>query len=135
MAKATSVKLVSFTLPNKAGQLAAVSELLADARLSIQAFSASDSGATAEFTIAVKNAVKAKKALAPLGVEIKEQSAVCVEMANEPGRLHKVTKKLADAGINIQSSWATAFTGKTARGVFVTSDDAKALTAVNKKKK
>jgi hypothetical protein len=56
-------------------------------------------------------------------------------MANEPGRLHKVAKKLGDAGINIQSSWATAFTGKTARGVFITSDDAKALTAINKKKK
>ena len=134
MAKAKIVKLISFSLPNKVGQLAAVSELIAGAKASIQAFSASDSGANAGFTIAVKNAAKARKALATLSVEIKEQAALCVEMPNKPGRLQKVAKKLAEAGINIHSSWATAFTGKTASCILMTSDDKKALAALTKKK-
>ena len=134
MAKAKIVKLISFTLPNKVGQLASVGELLSGAKLSIVALRASDSGANAGFTIAVKNAAKAAKALAPLGVEIKEQEALCVEMPNKPGRLERAAKKLAEAGINIHSSWATAFTGKTASCILMTSDDKKALAALNKKK-
>ena len=134
MAKAKIVRLISFSLPNKVGQLAAVSELIAGVKVSIQAFSASDSGANAGFTIAVKNAAKAKKALASLGVALTEQEALYVEMPNKAGRLQKVANKLAEAGINITSSWATAFTGKTASCILMTSDDKKALAALNRKK-
>jgi hypothetical protein len=134
MAKAKIVKLISFTLPNKVGQLAAAAELLGAAKTSVQAFSASDAGSNASFIIAVKNAAKASKTLAPLGVEIMELDALCVEMPNKPGRLQKVTRKLAEAGINIHSSWATAFSGKTASCILMTSDDKKALSALAGKK-
>jgi hypothetical protein len=82
--------------------------------------------------MAVKNPAKAKKALTPLGVEMKESDALCVEMPNKSGRLHKVAKKLAEAGVNIHSSWGTAFTGKTASCVLITSDDKKAVAALKK---
>ena len=134
MAKATKVKLLSFTLPNKVGQLAAVTELISGAKLDIKGFHAVDAGASAEFSIAVKNTAKATKALAPLGVQTKEEDALCVEMPNKPGRLQKVARKLADAGVNIRSSWGTAYTGKTASCVLVTSDDKKAIAALEKKK-
>ena len=134
MAKAKTIKLLSFTLPNKVGQLAAVSELIAGAKAGIQAIHAAEAGANAGFTLAVKNTAKATKALAPLGVEIKEIEAICVEMPNKPGRLLKVSKKLAEAGISIHSSWATAFGGKTASCVLLTSDDKKALAALKGKK-
>ena len=134
MAKAKIVKLISFNLPNKMGQLAAVSELIAGAKASINAFRASDAGPNAEFTIAVKNVAKAKKALAPLGATIKEEDAICVEMPNKAGRLFKAAKRLAEAGINITSSWATAFTGKTASCILMTADVKKALAALNKEK-
>ena len=82
MAKAKKVKLISFTLPNKVGQLAAVTELIAGAKLDIKGFHAVDAGANAEFSLAVKNTAKAIKALAPLGVQTKEEDALCVEMPN-----------------------------------------------------
>jgi hypothetical protein len=132
MAKVKTVKLLSFTLPNKVGQLAAVTELLGKADVSITALRAADAGSNAEFLLAMKNPAKAKKALAPLGVEMKESDALCIEMPNKAGRLQKVAKKLAVAGVNIQSSWATAFTGKTASCLFVTSDDKKAIAALRK---
>jgi len=132
MAKVTIVKLLSFTLPNKAGQFAAVTTLLGEADVNVAAFRAAEAGSNAEVVIAVKNTAKGKKALAPLGVELKESDALCVEMPNKAGRLQKVAKKLADAGVNVQSSWATAFTGKTASCVIVTSDDKKAAAALKK---
>ena len=132
MAKATPVKLLSFTLPNKIGQLAAVTELLARADVSITALRAAESGAHAEFVLAMKNIGKAKKALTPLGVEMKELDALCIEMPNKAGRSYKVARKLSDAGVNIQATWATAFTGKTASCIMVTSDDKKAIAALKK---
>jgi hypothetical protein len=134
MAKAKKAKLVSFNLPNKVGQLAAASELIAGAKLDITAFYAVDAGANAEFMVFTEKNSKAKKALAALGVEVKEQDAVCVEIPNKPGRFHRVLKKIAEAGINIRLSWATAFSGKTATVVLMTSDDAKTISTVNAKK-
>jgi hypothetical protein len=63
---------------------------------------------------------------------MKETDALCIEVPNKAGRLHKVAKKIAEAGVNIESSWATAFTGKTASCVMVTSDDKKAIAALKK---
>jgi hypothetical protein len=135
MAKVATVKFLSFVVPNKVGQLAAVAELLGAADVNVAALRAAEAGSNAEFMLAVKNTVKAKKALAPLGVDVKEGEALLVEMPNKPGRLQKVAKKLADAGVNVHSSWATAFTGKTASCVFMTSDDKKAIAALKKQKK
>ena len=132
MAKVTTVKLLSFTLPNKVGQFAAVTTLLGDAAVNITAIRGAEAGSNAEIVIAIKNPAKAKKALAPLGVDLKESDALCVEMPNKAGRLQKVAKKLADAGVNVQSSWGTAFTGKTASCVITTSDHAKAIAALKK---
>jgi hypothetical protein len=132
MAKTKKVKLISFTLPNEVGQLAAVTELIAGAKLDIQGFQAVEVGASAEFRLAVKNTAKAAKALGPLGVQTKEEDALCVQMVNKQGRLQRVARKLADAGVNIHSSWATAFTGKTATCILLTSDDKKAIAALEK---
>jgi hypothetical protein len=132
MAKATSVKLLSFSIPNKVGQLAAVTAALGDAGVNINALRAAEAGSNAEVVIAVKNAAKAKKALGPLGIEPKEIDALCVEMPNKAGRLQKVAKKLADAGVNVQSTWATGFTGKTTSCVIVASDHQKAMAALKK---
>jgi hypothetical protein len=134
MAKAKKAKLLSFTLPNKVGQLAAASELIAGAKLDISAFCAIDAGQRAEFMVFTGKIPKAKVALAPLGVEIKEQDAVCVDIPNKTGRFYKVVKKVAEAGINIKFSWGTAFTGKTATVVLMTSDDAKTIATINAKK-
>ena len=132
MAKATAVKLLSFTLPNKIGQLAAVAGLLGKADVSVMALRVGESGSNADCVLAVKNPAKAKKALTPLGVDVKEQEALCIEMPNKAGRLEKVTKKLAAAGVNIQAAWGTAYTGKTASCIFITSDDKKAIAALKK---
>lgn len=134
MATVKTVKLLGVVLPNKVGQLAAFTEALGDAGVNIAGMRALEAGANAEIVIAVKNAAKARKALGPMGLEIKESDALCVEMPNKAGRLQKVARRLADAGVSIQAAWATAFTGKTASCVIVTADHAKALAALKKKK-
>jgi hypothetical protein len=120
-------------VPNKVGQLAAVTELLGSSNLNITAVRAAETGSHAEFVLGTKNTQKALKALAPLGVEVKETDGLYLEMPNKAGRLQKAAKKLADAGVNIHSLWGTAFSGKTAGCILTTSDDAKARAALKKK--
>ncbi|MGA2761985.1 MAG: hypothetical protein ABSG17_01330 [Spirochaetia bacterium] len=135
MAKAKEWQLLSFALPNKTGQLAAVSDLIGAAGVNIEALLAVESGSQAEFRIIVARNAKAKKALAALGADVAETPVLCVDMPNKAGSLKKVALRLAEASININRAWATSFRGKTATLVLQTSDDKKALQALTKKKK
>jgi hypothetical protein len=135
MAKAKEAQQLSFTLPNKVGQLSVVSELIAAAKINIEAILAVESGSQAEFRVMTAKNPKAKKALAPLGVEVREEPVLCIDMVNKAGSLGKLAKRLAGASVNINRVWATSFKGKTVTVVLQTSDDKKALSSLKKKKK
>jgi hypothetical protein len=76
--------------------------------------------------------VKAKKALAPLGVVTEERDVVEVEVPDKPGELQKIAKKIAEAGIDIEYMYATASSGKAETCIFMTSDNSKAMKVINK---
>jgi len=133
MAKAKKIAQLSFVLPNKVGQLAAVSEIIASEKVNIKSLLARASGNGAEFSIVTDDNPKAKKALATLGVEIKDAEVVRTEIPDKAGRLRKIAKRLAEAGIDIHSTWATASSGKTTTCLFATSDNDRAVETINKK--
>lgn len=130
VAKAKKVTLLTVSVPDKVGQLAAVAELVAGAKINIMAIAATRVGGNAEIHLVVGKREKAKKALAGLGSEVKEEQALCIELQNKPGSLLKVSRKIASVGVNISRSWATAFRGKTATCLLVTSDNEKAAAAL-----
>jgi len=135
MAEARKAKQLSFVLPNKVGQLAAVCEPIARANVSIEALSARESGENAEFVLVTESNTKAKKALASLGVEIRETEVIGLELPNKAGKLAEAARKLAEAGVNIRSVWGSAFSGKSAVCVLMTSDDRLAIRILGKKEK
>jgi len=132
MAKARKGKEISFTMPNKVGLLSEVTTAIARAKVNIVSICAYEMEDSGYFMLTTDSNAKAKKALSPLGVEIEENDIVEVEMANRPGELEKVAKKIADAGIDVEYMYATAGTGKTATCVFKTDDDKKAIKVINK---
>ncbi|MGE5751527.1 MAG: ACT domain-containing protein [Nitrospirota bacterium] len=132
MAKAKRVKQLSFMMPDRAGLLLEVTTALADTKVNISNICAYNMQGEANFMLTADSNAKAKKALAPLGVEIKEYDVFVVEMPNKPGELQKVAKKIADAGINIIYLYGTTGSGRSVTGVFTTSDDAKAVKLINK---
>lgn len=133
MAKAKKVKQLSFMMPDRAGLLSEVTTALANKKVNISAICAYGMQGEANFMFTTDSNAKAKKALAPLGIEIKEDDVCSVELTNKPGELQKVAKKLADAGINIIYMYGTTAAGRSATGVFTTSDDAQAIKLINKK--
>jgi hypothetical protein len=132
MTRARKVKEISFTMPNKVGLLSEVTTAVAKAKVNITALCAYAMENSAYFMLTVDSNAKAKKALASLGVGIEERDMVEVEMANKPGELQKVAKKIADAGIDIEYMYGTAKAGKMAPCVLKTSDDQKMIKIINK---
>jgi hypothetical protein len=132
MTKARKVKEISFTMPNRVGLLSEVTTAVAGAKVNITGICAYAMENNAFFMLTVDSNAKAKKALALLGADIEERDVVGVEMANKPGELQKVAKKIADAGINIDYMYGTAGKGKTTTCVFKTSDDQKMIKIIRK---
>jgi hypothetical protein len=132
MAKAKKVKEISFEMANKVGLLSEVATAIAGTKVNVTAICAYGMEGTAYFMLTTNSNAKAKKALAPLGVTIQERDVVEVEVADKPGELQKVAKKIADGGIDIEYMYATAGSGKKEVCIFMTSDNAKAIKAINK---
>jgi hypothetical protein len=132
MAKAKKVKQLSFTMPSRAGLLSEVSATVAGAKVNINSICAYEVENNGRFMLTTDSNARARKALAKLGAEAKEEDVVAVEMPNKAGELQKVAKKIADAGINISYAYGTTVTGKSSTCVFKTSDDAKAIKVINK---
>ncbi|MBI5187468.1 MAG: ACT domain-containing protein [Nitrospirae bacterium] len=132
MAKAKRIKQLSFTMPNRVGLLSEVSTAIAGAKVNINAICAYEMEDRAYFMLTTESNAKAKKVLGSLGVEIKEEDVIAVEMPNRVGELQKVAKKIADAGIDINYMYGTTGTGKSSTCVFRTADDKKALRVINR---
>ena len=132
MARARKAKEIGFTMPNTAGLLSEVTRAIAGEGVNITAICAYAMGDTAYFMLTTASNVKAKKALATLGVAIEERDVVEVELLNRPGELQKMAKRIADAGIDIDYMYATAGAGKSTTCIFKTVDHQKTIKVINK---
>jgi hypothetical protein len=109
MPKASRVKQMEFTLPDKVGLLAEVTEQLKNTGVNIEALCVYTLEGTARFMIVVDNNAKASRALKKYGVkDIKYTNVLSVRIQNRPGSLNSVVKKIADAGINGRFVYCTA---------------------------
>ena len=78
MAKAKRVKQLSFMMPDRAGLLSEVTTALAVAKVNISNICSYKMQGQANFMLTADSNAKAKKALAPLGVENKEHDVFVV---------------------------------------------------------
>ncbi|RJQ44108.1 MAG: ACT domain-containing protein [Nitrospiraceae bacterium] len=128
---AKTAKEITVTFVDSVGLTAKVAAALAAANVNILAgtgYSASEMRRMATFTFIVDDLVKAEKALYKLGAEeIQDSSVIVAEMANRVGALKRISKIIADAGINIYYFYSTTSSGKTATCVIKTADDQKTL--------
>lgn len=132
MARAKRVKQISFTIPNKKGLLSEIATAVAGTKANINAICAYEQDRSAYFLLSMDSNAKAKKLLNKLKIKTKEEDVVVVEMPNKVGELQKVSEKISDAGININYMYGTTGTGRSSVCVFKTSDNSKAVRAINK---
>jgi len=122
---------ITATFPESMGLTAKVAAAVAAENVNILAgtgYSASGLRRKATFTLIVDNLEKAERALERIGAdEIQDSMVILVETENKVGALEKISKAIADAGINIYYFYSTTSSGKTATCVFKTADDQKAI--------
>jgi len=87
---------------NRHGTLAELCSELARVAVNIQAIQASEATPIMSVRLLVSEPDTAKKVCERMGVKYKEESVLTVLVGNRPGALGRITRKLADAGINIE---------------------------------
>ena len=128
--KALSTQFVVF-LENRPGALAELCEVLAEAKVNIEAILLEGSVDFGNVRIHVSNDRKAEKALKDAGYQYRAANAITLTISNEPGALADMSRKLAKAKVNIDALFGTTAPGTDqAEFVVMVNDEAKARKAL-----
>jgi hypothetical protein len=115
-------------LDDEPGELARLGQVLGEAGVNIEGFCATTTGGgQSEVHVLVEDAAVAFDALAGAGIEIAtDEEVAVVAVADRPGELGQMSRKLGDAGVNIRLAYLATGT----RLVFAADDLAKAKAAL-----
>lgn len=93
------------TAANRPGTLARVCETLAAGRINITGLDCS--GPQRQIRLLVSTPARAARVLQKAGVRARVENVVAVTLADRPGALGRLARKLARAGVNINYGYAT----------------------------
>jgi hypothetical protein len=110
-------------LENRPGTLATLATMLGDSGVNIVDFLAGAVGAAGYVQLVVDDVAKAKDAFGRAGCIYAEQSVLYAEVANTPGALGALIRKLADRNINVRSAYATTMLGDRSTSVILAVSD------------
>lgn len=88
---------------NKRGELARIAEALAQSSVNIEAIASENSHPRSFLRIVTNDVNTTKKALSRAGYEFEEKNIIVVDLIDRPGELAKLAKRMARAGVNIES--------------------------------
>ncbi len=94
---------LSVRLANRPGMLAALAETLAQAGVNIEALAAFGFDEEGEVRLIVDRAERATRALREAGLHASEREVLTTILEDQPGSLARMTRQLADAGVNIDA--------------------------------
>ena len=122
-------------VPNRAGQLAAVSTALGDAGVNIAALAGSALGSKGviHIVIADKDAARARRALKKANLRLaSDRKLVEVRLSDKPGTLARIATRLGKGRVSVESAYLTG-TGKRSRTIgFGVKDARKAKKALGR---
>ncbi|MFO8085440.1 MAG: ACT domain-containing protein [Desulfobacterales bacterium] len=97
---------ISVFLENRAGRIAEVSAILAEAQVNIRALSLADTSDFGVLRLIVDNNEKATETLKNAGFTVGKTDVVAVEVEDRPGGLHRILDLLFKSGINVEYMYA-----------------------------
>jgi hypothetical protein len=119
---------LTITLENRPGKLADLGEALAAAGVNVDGMCGVTAGSSGEIHILVEDAGAARAALEGAGIPVDGVREVLVlSVEDRPGTLGSVTRRIADAGVNIDLVYLAAGT----RLVIGADNPAKAAAAIS----
>jgi hypothetical protein len=113
-------------LTNKPGELAELADAIAQKGINIEAFAGTTAGGAGSVVLVTNDEAGTRRAIADAGCSSREVELVMASLEHAPGSLAAATKKLADAGINIEAALPTGMAGDKVTVSFATDNPAKA---------
>jgi hypothetical protein len=111
------IKQISLLLENKRGQLSRVCGILGGAGVNIRALSIADTSDFGILRLIVDDPQQAELVLKKEGILVRIAQVLALKIADKPGGLATVLRKLFEAGINVEYSYA--FIGKSKEDAMV----------------
>ena len=101
---AQPMKEIVVVTANDVGALAAIAEAIGGLGVNIEAISAYGLSGKAVFRIITNDVTSTMKAISRIpNVQVQEAETIIYQMINRPGELGKITRKLANKGVNVES--------------------------------
>lgn len=113
-------------LENKPGSFAEVAEALGTRGVNITGVSGSTCGDSGRAVIMTADDATARRVLQEIRCSFTEVEVTEVSIAHQPGTLGRTTRRLADAGVNLEALLPTGMSGGNVTVAFVTDNPAKA---------
>lgn len=120
-------------LKNKPGELARATEAIAQKGINILGFTGATCGDSGSIVLLTNDEAGTKRALGDAGFRPREVELVVASLANQPGTLATVARRLADAGVNIEAALPTGMEGGNVSVAFATDNPAKARQVIGEK--
>ena len=117
-------------LANQPGSLAAVCEALGTGGVNIGAAYGVAAGATGSLAFLAEDEAGARAILEARGLTYREVALVDAAIEDRPGTLAAAARRIADAGLNVETMFATGMDGDKAIFAFGVSDPAAARAAL-----
>ncbi len=100
------VEQISVFLENKAGRIAEVTSILAEADVNIRAISIADTSDFGVLRLIVDNNKAAEEALKKHSLTVRKNKVLAVEVNDKPGGLHKIMDLISNVDLNIEYMYA-----------------------------
>lgn len=98
------MKEITIVADNKLGSLATIAEALGGVGVNIEAISAYALDSKAIFRLLTNDVATTIKTLSKIaGVKYSEADVIVLRLSNRPGELGKITRKLANKNVNLES--------------------------------
>lgn len=97
------MKQFSIHVRDRVGELARVTEIMANHGINITAIASEGGGSTPIIRIVTEDQVSTRKALERAGREFTEEDILVVRLMDRPGELAKIARRLARKAINVES--------------------------------
>lgn len=124
------MNLFTVKLKNEPGSLAAVAEAMASRGVDIRAVGGGGIGDTGIAAFVTDNDMATREALNASNCEFSESEAVVADVDDRPGTLARLTRAMADAGVNVQGAVVMQWMDERARLAFAVDDVMKAREAL-----
>ena len=100
---------LTVVMEDRPGTLAEMGETLGKAGVNIDGLAAITTGGKGYVHVLVEDAAAASDALKSAGIEVSEMREVLMpDVANTPGVLGDISRKIADAGVNIELAYVAS---------------------------